>query len=490
MIDLTKPTKQHILGLLFILYNTYSNAIKASLGIVAYAVIKVDDKKYVWLGLLIILILTTIIATLKYFRHRFRLENGQMIVQKGSLFSKELIIPFDKVQNIDFEQNVIHQIFDVGKLKVDTAGSNKDEVEIHALSLETIEQVKTIIFDFKQNAGLNDTETMEDGQQTPQVNEEKKKIFGLSIRDLIIAGLTANHLDSGLLTLALLFSLTQKLISFNIGKDIISENEGMAESLMHDFYAAITLFAIFLIISVFVSMARIVILNFQLEFVRINDGFRLTKGLFNRKVSFAKDLRIQSLTVSQIWLRKLVGMINLKIRMTGDEHNEVNAISVAGMRKQHIDDTIKTLFPTLKVNDDKKLFCSNHYFKFWASWIGGIILALGLIVSWIFGWSWIVAFFIIGLVIIGIIYLKQRKISYHIDDEYLYTTGGIFGNKYKIVKLSKVQSVALNSMPYQRRNNLASLKLTDGGGSTTLTFLPKNLAEVLAEYVIYQINRE
>jgi putative membrane protein len=488
MKDLSVPTKQHVLGLLFILYKTYVDTIKGMLGLIAIAFIKVDNRNYLWIGVAIFLIIATVFSILKYLRHKFLLEDGRLVIQKGSLFSKEIIIPFDKVQNIDYEQNVVHQIFDVGKLKVDTAGSDKDEVEIHALDLDIIEQIKSTIFEYKQ---INGSTTKEDelshvdALATPI--EEKKKIFGLDIPDLMLAGITANHLASGFWIIAILMSLLQRLDDIGMDAGFLKDDE-LRDSIIHDFYIVGFGLAVFLIISIIVSMARMVIVNYDLEFLRINDGFKLTKGLFNKKVSFAKDERIQSINISQIWLRKFVGMIDLKIRMTGDEHKEVNAISIVGMRNHHIAEVTKDLYPDFQISSHNITGINSRYFTYWAGWICGVLIAVGLGTGYFISWNFLIVALIISSIVGLTLYKNQKKIKFFIDDKYVYRSGGAFGMQYKITRIDKLQSVSLQTSPDQRRNHLASVKIMDGGGNTTIPYVDLYLAERIVEYLVWKMN--
>ena len=69
-----------------------------------------------------------------YFTYKFDFNKSSFIIQKGFFTKTKLSIPFEKIQQINFNQNLIHKIFNLYEVQMDTAGSDNTEVDIKAVS--------------------------------------------------------------------------------------------------------------------------------------------------------------------------------------------------------------------------------------------------------------------------------------------------------------------------------------------------------------------
>ena len=95
--------------------------------------------------------LSTIGSLISYFTFYFRLEETELVMRSG-LFNKTFrSIPFDRIQTISFTQNIIHRIFNVVQLDLDTAGSSGSELAIKALSHQKANSIKAFILDRKKS---------------------------------------------------------------------------------------------------------------------------------------------------------------------------------------------------------------------------------------------------------------------------------------------------------------------------------------------------
>ena len=79
-----------------------------------------------------------------YFTYKFDFNKSAFIIEKGFFTKTKLSIPFEKIQQINFNQNLIHKIFNLYEVQMDTAGSDNTEVDIKAVSKEIAEDLKVI----------------------------------------------------------------------------------------------------------------------------------------------------------------------------------------------------------------------------------------------------------------------------------------------------------------------------------------------------------
>ena len=103
--------------------------------------------------------ISTLYAILAYYHFDFFIADDALNIRSGVIKRKEQSIPFSRIQNIHVEEQAIHRLFGVVRLKVETAGSKEEEGIIEALSPGLAKQIKQQIEE-KHNTRL---ETNEEG---------------------------------------------------------------------------------------------------------------------------------------------------------------------------------------------------------------------------------------------------------------------------------------------------------------------------------------
>ena len=95
-----------------------------------------SDDPYTTRILFFIGALSAVGSIIAYFKFYYYIKNDEFVIEKGLFQKKKINIPFDRIQTINFEQNLIHRAFNVVSLEIDSAGSNP--VSYTHLTLPTI----------------------------------------------------------------------------------------------------------------------------------------------------------------------------------------------------------------------------------------------------------------------------------------------------------------------------------------------------------------
>ncbi|MBP6821418.1 MAG: PH domain-containing protein, partial [Acidobacteria bacterium] len=155
-----------------------------------------------WAGVpLVIFAATGLSATLiKYFSFRYRIENGELITQEGLIEKRQRNIPLERVQEISIEQGVLHRLLSVVDAKIETGSGGGAEATLSVLSRADAEKLRQAVF---SHAAAIRANKISEAEVSPvaepiSVTPESVVIRRLSIRDLVLAGLTSNHLLSAL----------------------------------------------------------------------------------------------------------------------------------------------------------------------------------------------------------------------------------------------------------------------------------------------------
>ena len=152
-IPLDQPQRQSPLAIAFILVKFLRQAVRRFWPLVLILFFnRKDDDYMVWMlsALVVISFGQLILSLISYYKYYFHIKDGELIIEKGVLQKTKLNIPLDRIQTINFQQNILHQFLSVVSVQVDTAGSAKSELNIDALSREKAEELRNYILQKKQ----------------------------------------------------------------------------------------------------------------------------------------------------------------------------------------------------------------------------------------------------------------------------------------------------------------------------------------------------
>ncbi|MFW2475678.1 MAG: PH domain-containing protein, partial [Sediminibacterium sp.] len=138
-------------------------------------------------GIVLFVLIRTV---LDYLYFTFHITGGQLIVRKGFFTKKNISIPLERIQAVHLEQSILHTLTRTYKVLIDTAGTEKEEVKIYALSNVAAISFREIIL--RESINLPEKEGVE--QQVSLVSA--KQISKLGTVDLLKLSLSANHLET------------------------------------------------------------------------------------------------------------------------------------------------------------------------------------------------------------------------------------------------------------------------------------------------------
>ena len=80
-----------------------------------------------------VLVLT---AIWRYFTYRYVVQDDRVVIRSGLLERSARIIPFARIHNVALQQSVLHRVFRVAEVKLESAGGKRPEAEMRVLALE------------------------------------------------------------------------------------------------------------------------------------------------------------------------------------------------------------------------------------------------------------------------------------------------------------------------------------------------------------------
>ncbi|MBL8856406.1 MAG: PH domain-containing protein [Planctomycetaceae bacterium] len=82
----------------------------------------------------------------RYLTLRYQVVNGELILNEGLIFKNQRTVPLSKIQNIDLTQNVLHRIFRVAEVRLETASGTEAEAVLRVLTERQIDSLRQAVY--------------------------------------------------------------------------------------------------------------------------------------------------------------------------------------------------------------------------------------------------------------------------------------------------------------------------------------------------------
>lgn len=445
--------------------------------------IKALGPVYFYLGLGAILLFLLIRAYLTYTNFQFKIDQEHFILKKGILKKTNTAIPFHRIQNINFKQNIIQQIIGVFEVSIETAGSSNTEIAIKALSLSKAKCLKEII---SKNSEFN-KELLSDTELKPFVRIGFLELFKVS--------LTENHLQNLFLFLAILIGFFQQIQQIIDGLGKAAFLDGFIEESKNAVSTSILFIFISLILVVFIafmsSFVKIFLVHFNLTAYLKEDAFEINQGLFTKKSIVLKKHKVQNITISTNPLKRLIGIsfITFKQAVSGKLNKKKNKlIRIVGCKTAQVDVIKRTLFDTNELENKEKSFTNNYYKRriFIFSFL--IFMILYTVLYLVFNHIEILYSVVVVLPIVVFLILKKvEKRYYKITDSLLLVGKGFIETHLTYLELFKVQNIKLKQNIFQERSNIADLVFQTASGKIKIPCINYEDAVKIYNHTLYKV---
>ncbi|QTE22641.1 PH domain-containing protein [Polaribacter cellanae] len=486
--DFSHFRRQSKKGILIIYLNLLYKVLKAFwillfLFIQKFSKISETTLNYIYLGVLVVLVFFLVRAFLIFKNFQFKIENNHFILKRGILKKTNISIPFDRIQNINFKQNIIQQIINVHEVNIETAGSAKAEISIKALSFKEAKALKNAVTIFDKKNVTQETQITE------------KPLIKVGFLELIKVSLTENHLQSLLLLFAILIGFYQQISELfdGLGKrevldDYISENTSTLETSV---FLIVGLLIFFTVIAVLSSLVRVFLRHFNLTVFVKNNALEIYQGLTTKNSVILKKDKVQHITVSSNPIKEKLGIsfITFKQAISGKvKKKQHKIIKIVGCKSAQVATIKDLLFPNenlegLHKNYPDAYFRARLYFR-------SILFFLLLNTGLYFGFESLHVFWMNALLVpifIFFIELKFRKRYYLFNDDLLLLGSGSIETHKTYLPFYKVQNVKLKQTIFQARKNVADIVFQTASGKIKIPCIQLENAQKIYNYTLFKV---
>ncbi|GAB3745471.1 PH domain-containing protein [Lysobacter olei] len=431
----------------------------------------------------------------QYFTFRYGVAGDALLVRKGVLERSVRIIPFARIHNVAVQQSLLHRVFDVAEVRLESAGGKKPEAEMRVLTLADALALEQLV----RHRGQVAPSAMPADGATP-APPAATTLLQLPLGEVVRHGLVSNR---GLIVVgagvAGLSQFSPRLLP-NLFERWGEVMFGYAGS--HDFgipeyaLAAVSLAALAVgalrLLSVVLSLLQ------YYGFTLRESGRRLTveRGLLARWRTSASRRRIQAWTLHEGLMHRLLRRRSLHVdtAVAEDQQQQRALREVAPIATpEACDQLITHLLP--KADWSGQAWQAIPERSWWRLFLPGavFVLLVGAVAGWRFG-AW-------GLLALPWLAWSAhaarqhaRRAAYAVNEQVVAVRGGWWSRWWRLAEIDKLQTVSLSMSPLDRRCGTATLWLDTAGASPMapslrIRFLPEGEARALHDALAASLAR-
>lgn len=478
-----EPQQQSKVGVLLLFLDSLQKILRAIAPIILIIVLKGGTLSAFILFMLLMgtFLLVACIAYLRFTHFTFHIDRalGEFIVYDGILTKTKTVIQLSKIQQVNLTQNLLQRLIGVYGIQVDTAGADRHEAQIKAVSRSVALALKKALIE--NQMAVTAEETLED-QPESVVPKPFLKIHFIS---LIKIGITSNYIKSVGLILTFFFSIWGKL--HEIGEEAwleekIAEQDWLFQSVIYSIVLGIaSLFTIVFLI----NLGRTVLRYFNYTMQQQQGSLLLSFGLINTKNTVLRPSRVQSVVVSQNYFQKKLNVLEMKIRQAiSDEKNQQkDRIEVPGCNTREKEAILELIYGhqppmglVMKANWRRLVFnlfltvflpvmaavCFKPYFEEVSSRLFFGVLAVYTILLSVYH------------------YFSYKNYTFYVGDQYIHRRSGAWDIAVDILETDKIQAITTSQLFWHKNLNIGSVTLHTAAGN--ISFYLANF-DTLKQYV-------
>lgn len=448
------------------------------------------------IGFAVLLFSASLLFTLvRYFTLRYRVHAGDFIVTEGLLFRRVRSVPIRRIQNMDLTQNVLHRIFGVAEVRIETASGSKPEATLRVLTRPQIEELREAILGSSRVALAVSDQPVDSlpnlDSPPPNLTSEGNPaarrsgdsapllrptgpgtlVHRIPLAQVLQAGLASNRGTVLLGVLAGFFFQDDwwRTSNFNFLPESVRETFAEQPKWQTLFLFGLGAFAVLFVILRLVSVTWYLLRFYNHRIERVGQDFRVSCGLFTKVSATVPSRRIQFISVHRSLIMRAFGLAAIRIETAGGagQGNEDAATTVSrrwflpAVRESEVQRILSELRPTvdwsLRDADWQGVSPLTGRRLLRLAAIACLVISLvGLAVTRPWGWlAGIVAFPIFSWLAIK---KSKAKRFAQLDWGVAYQSG-LFVKKMSFAFFNRFQTLQISASPFDKRWHMATLSI-------------------------------
>jgi len=443
----------------------------------------------------LMLVYTIMAAFVRFLSLRFRIQDHELVVSQGIFFKRIRTVPVHRIQNINSVQNLLHRLFRVAEVRVETASGTEPEAILRVLSVIQVQALREAIADSQAPSSAPQPDDSTDTSDSPPSTSTEIELLRIPTSWLVRAGLANNR---GMIMIGIVvwfffqFDLEER---FNLDKIDWDSTTQFFGQYATGFAIPLFITAGILIITLLLRLLSIAwfILRFHgYRLTRSGDDLGISCGLLTKVSASVPRGRIQFISIQKNLWMKWMGLSSIRIETAGgstqDGEDAASSVSsrwfipvIAAAQVAHIVNQLREGMAWQPDNLDWRPVAPRTATRLTrkAIALSTLIGLIGLAVTQPWGFLAGIAA-IIPLILLAI--RTSRAMRYARTDDGIVYRSGIITKKTSMTFFDRIQTLTIGQAPFDRRWKMTNLSIdTAAAGPAQHTiqipYLPEDFAE-------------
>ena len=438
--------------------------------------------------------LLALASVVQYFTYRYGVAGGELVIRSGVLQRSTRSIPLARIRNVSLHRTLLHRLFGVAEVRLESAGGVTPEAQMRVLSLAAAAELERLLHHDEGAAGA--------AGDVP----EGRELLALDTAEVVRLGLISNR---GMVVVGAAFAGAWQLMPGDMGGDLGAGVAatgrwlfGRASAL--DLGLLLTAAAALLLLLALLALLRVLsvalaLLQFHGFTLRRSNGtLAVESGLLTRVRARAPLAKVQFWTVTETLLHRLFGRRSVAVETAVQSKPED-----AGRTLQHlvplappatVEALLAELLPQARYPEFDWQPLHPRAWRRMAFWpllftllASAVLVATGTP-------SGALLLLLAPLWILRARGLARRS-GWSLDPHLVAFRSGWLDRHVSFAEVAKLQGVQLLQSPFDRRRGMATVTVDTAGAGMVLghrihiRFLPEDTARTLASELGRRIAR-
>ncbi len=408
-----------------------------------------------------------VLAILQYFTYRYVIGRDGLTVREGLLHRSRREIPFSRIHNVVVHQSLLHRLFGVAEVRLESAGGQKPEAQMRVLGLRDA----LVLEDLVRHQARGTEPAASAADATPR--QDGTTLLALSTREVVRLGLISNR---GMIVVAAGFGAAWQILPERTIGQFFRQGAKQAYGYTEQLHLGWLAGAASVIALIVVALALVRGLSVVLALLQFH-GFRLTedarrlmveRGLLARLRTSVARRRIQAWTLHEGVLHRLFRRRSLRIDTAvaekSDQQDARALKDVAPIASADACDAlVRHLLPQVQwPREDWRPVDASARWRLWLPSLA--LLLLTALAAWQLGpWAWL------GLALPAFNAHAARRqahrMGWTLDDHVVAVRSGWWSRYWRFAEIDKLQALRLSRSPLDHACGTATLWLDTAGAN-------------------------
>ncbi|CAN7182801.1 PH domain-containing protein [Pseudoxanthomonas sp. LjRoot168] len=425
-----------------------------------------------------------VLAILQYFTYRYTIGRDGLTVREGLLHRSRREIPFSRIHNVVVHQSLLHRLFGVAEVRLESAGGQKPEAQMRVLGLRDALALEDLV---RHQAHGTAPASSEPEAAAPR---EGTTLLSLSTLDVIRLGLISNR---GMIVVAAGFGAAWQILPERMIEQFFRQGARQAYGYAEELHLGWLTGAAGGVALIGIALALVRLLSVALALSQFH-GFRLTeeprrlmveRGLFARLRTSVARRRIQAWTLHEGVLHRLFRRRSLRIDTAVADKSGQDTRALKDIAPVATPDACDALIGHLLPRapwprDDWQPVDASARWRLWLPSLAVLLPATGVAAWHLGGWAWLGLAWILFA---GHAARRQaQRMGWSLDDQLVAVRSGWWSRYWRFAEIDKLQALRLSRSPLDHACGTATLWLDTAGANgiaapLALRFVPVRDAE-------------